>query len=131
MVIAQEAHTKTIGKHLHCYVELNKRYTNRGAHDRLYLKGPEELIFKVNLKAAWYKHGWLKYISKSDPEPYEEGIKVEQFLQAKVSKQAVVCKRLLEGEKLKDLIEEEGNEYLLASYSSLEKNMRAYTKAKA
>ncbi len=36
MVIVQETH-KDLGKHLHCYVELNSKYTNRGAHNRLYL----------------------------------------------------------------------------------------------
>lgn len=57
-----------------------------------------------NVKSCTYIKGWIEYLVKEDKEPYSEGINPMQFLDAKKTKSRILGKRLLEGDKLQDLV---------------------------
>lgn len=116
LVVVQEHHSDG-SLHLHAYVALQDRYTQVGKHTSLILTRKEKMAdgddkvveYYPNVQGVKNKLQWLTYLSKEDKEPYEYGITLAQFLQASVNKTKILGKRLIQGEPLKAIVEEEGN----------------------
>lgn len=132
IIVAQEDHHETDGKHIHVYAEFTKKVDIKNArafdidvyHPNI---GHDKTNGKKSAKSS--KTDMIKYVIK-DGNFIAEGIDVKQYLKARKDKRAYISKDLLEGKMtLLGALEEEPK--LLFCLSSLQKNLSLYQSIKA
>lgn len=113
VVVAQENHHKTDGKHLHCYVQLETPLSTRDPHFfDIIINSTTK--YTAHIDIVKFVPGWLKYITKADKHPETTlGFSVERLLSAKKEKKATIsaniAARIQEGATLRDIrIEQPG-----------------------
>lgn len=111
---------------MHAYVHLKQRYTRVGKHTALAVEDGG-IVYYPNVQGVNNRHAWLKYIAKEDQDPEEYNISVKQAIDAREHHKRVLGKRLLKGENLAELVQEEGNEHLLFDYKKIKQSIDAYT----
>jgi hypothetical protein len=121
-VIAQETH-KDLGLHIHAYVKYQKRIdvTNPRHFD---IKQ-----FHPKIEAVRSVHAVQKYVQKEDKDVLQFNIDIEQVFSAKKAHKRAICKQLLEGAKLCDVVDE--NPEMLYEYDRIQRNLALYKTDKA
>lgn len=104
---------------------MRNRYTRVGRHSSLAIED-NGTVYYPDVQGVTNKYAWLKYISKEDNEPEEYNMSVKHTIDATTNHKRVLGKRLLEGEKLVDLVVEEGNQHLLFDYKKIKQSLDAY-----
>lgn len=126
-VIGEEDHHETLGKHLHAYVEFNKKidttnprfFDYENYHPNI---GMDKSNGKKDTKAS--KTDMIKYVIK-DGDYIEYGIDVDEYLEAVKDKRAYIAKELMEGKKtLCEAVEEEPK--LLYTLGTIQKNLTLF-----
>lgn len=79
-----------------------------------------------NVQGVKNKQFWIKYITKEDKQPYEHGIIVAQYIEASVKKTKVLGKRLISGERLEDIVQEEDNAHMILQFDKYQRAISAY-----
>ena len=117
--IGQERHADG-GLHLHaCAWYTHKLRFNDVRY--LDLNGHHPNIKDCRIKR---KDKALKYCAKEDPNPLQFNMDIKEETEARESHRKILGKRLLEGEKLVDLVDE--NPALIFEFQKLEANLAAY-----
>lgn len=126
-VIGEEEHHETLGKHLHAYVEFNKKidtqnprfFDNENFHPNI---GMDKSNGQKATRAS--KTDMIKYVIK-DGNYIEFGIDVEEYLDSVKDKRAYMAKELMDGKKtLYEAVEEEPK--LLYTLGSIQKNLSLF-----
>lgn len=87
------------------------------------------LVFKgknPNVQAVKNKYATIKYLHKEDKEPLSKQMDLQEYINKTEKKQTILGKRLMQGEDLKALVEEEGNQHLVLKYDKLKTAIAAY-----
>lgn len=79
-----------------------------------------------NVQTVKNKFATIKYLHKEDKEPLTKELDVNEYINKTEKRQTILGKRLIQGERLEDLVQEAGNEHMVLKYDKLKSAIAAY-----